>query len=233
MAIATPAASHFPLAMAALDAGKHVLVEKPLTVRARRTGRSSSRRPRTAGSSSCATTRTATPRRCRSCAGSCTAASSATSSSSTRCGSTSAWCSRTSTCSGTCAPHDLSILDYLLPPDVSRRSRSLLTAPTRSGPGWPASAYLTLRLSTGAMAHVHVNWLSPDQDPHDGHRRLATHRGVGRHEPEPAAVGLRPGRRPVGRPRSSAPTTGRRSRISYRTGDMVAPALPEQEALRR
>src|SRR5881227_1514058 len=31
VAIATPAATHFPLAVAALDAGKHVLVEKPLT----------------------------------------------------------------------------------------------------------------------------------------------------------------------------------------------------------
>src|SRR3954447_12388005 len=31
VAIATPAGTHFPLAMQALDAGKHVLVEKPLT----------------------------------------------------------------------------------------------------------------------------------------------------------------------------------------------------------
>lgn len=31
VAIATPAATHFPLATTALDAGKHVLVEKPLT----------------------------------------------------------------------------------------------------------------------------------------------------------------------------------------------------------
>ena len=34
VAIATPAATHFDLVRAALDAGKHVLVEKPLTVHA-------------------------------------------------------------------------------------------------------------------------------------------------------------------------------------------------------
>ena len=34
VAIATPVASHFPLALAALQAGKHVLVEKPMTATA-------------------------------------------------------------------------------------------------------------------------------------------------------------------------------------------------------
>src|SRR4051794_18407911 len=34
IAIATPVATHFPLAKAALEAGKHVLVEKPLAASA-------------------------------------------------------------------------------------------------------------------------------------------------------------------------------------------------------
>ena len=57
------------------------------------------------------------------------------------------------------APHDLSILDFILPRRRAARSRSPRTAPTRSAPAAPASAYLTLQLSGGAIAHVHVNWL--------------------------------------------------------------------------
>src|SRR5690606_5016628 len=39
VAIATPVASHFDLALAALQAGKHVLVEKPLTATAEQASR--------------------------------------------------------------------------------------------------------------------------------------------------------------------------------------------------
>jgi predicted dehydrogenase len=42
--IATPTASHFALAMEALSAGKHVLVEKPMTAR-RRSGSTRDRGP--------------------------------------------------------------------------------------------------------------------------------------------------------------------------------------------
>ena len=51
------------------------------------------------------------------------------------------------------------------------RSVSPRTAPTRSAPGKACVGYLTLPLSGGAIAHVHVNWLQPDQDPPDGDRR--------------------------------------------------------------
>ncbi|MFC6934375.1 Gfo/Idh/MocA family oxidoreductase [Actinomadura yumaensis] len=49
VAVATPAATHFDLVRAALEAGKHVLVEKPLTPRRARR-RSSWRSPSGPGS---------------------------------------------------------------------------------------------------------------------------------------------------------------------------------------
>ena len=81
------------------------------------------------------------------------------------------------------------------------------------------------------MAHVHVNWLSPTKirtmviggsqrtvvwDDMNPSQRLSVYdRGVDRQ----AADELGPDDR-------------KQIRISYRTGDMVAPALREQEALR-
>jgi predicted dehydrogenase len=86
-------------------------------------------------------------------------------------------------------------------------------------------------LSTGAIAHVHVNWLSPIKirtmviggshrtvvwDDMNPSQRLAVYdRGVDRE----VAQDLEPDDR-------------KQIRVSYRTGEMVAPALPEQEALR-
>ena len=94
------------------------------------------------------------------------------------------------------APHDLSILDFVLPDGVDPVAVAAHGARPASAPAGPASAYLTLRLSTGALAHVHVNWLSPTKIRTTVVRRLAAHARLGRPEPAAAAQHLRPGRRP-------------------------------------
>jgi len=128
------------------------------------------------------------------------------------------------------APHDLSILDSILPDGLT----PVAVAAHGSDPigaGHACVAYLTVQLSTGAMAHVHVNWLSPTKirtmiiggsartvvwDDLNPAQRLAVYdRGVDRTDPDAVAPDLR-----------------ERTQVSYRIGDMVAPALPEREALR-
>jgi predicted dehydrogenase len=128
------------------------------------------------------------------------------------------------------APHDLSILDSLLPAGVT----PVAVAAHGSDPigaGRACVAYLTVRLSTGAMAHIHVNWLSPTKirtmiiggsartvvwdDLHPAQRLAVYDRGVDRTDPDEVTPELR-----------------QRAQVSYRVGDMVAPALPEGEALR-
>jgi predicted dehydrogenase len=128
------------------------------------------------------------------------------------------------------APHDLSILDFVLPDDVRPVTVSALGSDP-IGAGQTCVAYLSVRLSNGAMAHVHVNWLSPVKirttvfggsartvvwDDLNPTQRLAVYdRGVDRLASD--HVG---------------PDERRRAQISYRIGDMVAPALAETEALR-
>ncbi|HEX5495758.1 MAG TPA: Gfo/Idh/MocA family oxidoreductase [Mycobacteriales bacterium] len=128
------------------------------------------------------------------------------------------------------APHDLSILDTILPDEVW----PVAVAAHGSDPigaGRACVAHLSVRLSNGAMAHAHVNWLSPTKirtmvvggsrrtavwDDLNPTQRLAVYdRGVERTDP----VAL-------------ASDTRRQALVSYRLGDMVAPALPETEALR-
>ena len=58
------------------------------------------------------------------------------------------------------APHDLSILDFVLPEGVRPVSVSAIGSDP-IGAGRACVAYLTFLLSSGALAHVHVNWLSP------------------------------------------------------------------------
>ncbi|MBV8162024.1 MAG: hypothetical protein JO265_13970 [Acidimicrobiia bacterium] len=125
------------------------------------------------------------------------------------------------------APHDLSILDFILP----ERWAPIGVAAHGADPigaGHACVGYLTLPLNRGAIAHIHVNWLSPTKirttiiagsrrtlvwdDLNPSQRLSIFDRGVDLHVP--------------------ADTEAKREiLVSYRSGEMVAPALPEAEAL--
>jgi predicted dehydrogenase len=128
------------------------------------------------------------------------------------------------------APHDLSILDFVLPPDVVPISVAAHGADP-IGTGRACLAYLVLRLSNGAMAHVHVNWLSPTKVRTTiigGSRRTLVW-----DDTNPAArLHIHDKGVDLARDAALAPEERRAKLIQYRTGDVVAPALPEREALR-
>lgn len=127
------------------------------------------------------------------------------------------------------APHDLSIMDFVLPGGLAATSVSAHGSDPL-GTGKSCVGYLAMPLECGAMAHVHVNWLSPTKirqmviggtkrtlvwDDLNPQQRLSVYdRGV-----DIDAV-------------SKVTTTDTRAaNISYRLGDTWAPALPEREAL--
>lgn len=127
------------------------------------------------------------------------------------------------------APHDLSILDFILPAD--RRPVGVgAQGADPIGAGKVCVGYLTLPLEGDAIAHAHVNWLSPTKirtmivggsarmlvwdDLHPTQRLSMYDKGVDL------------------RADSASPEERDTALISYRTGDLVAPALPESEALR-
>jgi predicted dehydrogenase len=127
------------------------------------------------------------------------------------------------------APHDLSILDFILPDGCAPVAVAAHGADP-IGAGQACVAYLTLQLPGGAIAHVHVNWLSTVKvrtttisgsrrtlvwdDMNPAQRISIFDRGVDLADPD-----------------ELNPDDRRQSFVSYRAGDMVAPALPEKEAL--
>lgn len=126
------------------------------------------------------------------------------------------------------APHDLSIIDFILPGGLRPVSVSAHGADPL-GAGKSCVGYLTVPLEGGAIAHVHVNWLSPIKirqmviggtkqtlvwDDLNPQQRLSVYdRGV---DLESQSL-------------STADRSA--STISYRLGDTWSPALPEREAL--
>ena len=126
------------------------------------------------------------------------------------------------------APHDLSIIDFVLPGGLRPEAVSAHGADPL-GSGKACIGYLTVPLPNEAIAHVHVNWLSPTKirrmviggtsrtlvwDDLNPQQRLSVYdRGVDLAQQSVDGID-----------RSS-------SAISYRLGDTWSPALPEREAL--
>jgi predicted dehydrogenase len=124
-------------------------------------------------------------------------------------------------------PHDLSILDFILPADARPTSVAAVGADP-VGAGHLCVGYLTLPLGGSAIAHVHLNWLSPTKvrttliggskkmvlwDDLNPSQRISVYdRGI-------EMQGSPPGE------------ARHRAQVAYRLGDMVAPSLPEGEAL--
>jgi len=126
------------------------------------------------------------------------------------------------------APHDLSIIDFILPGGL-RPTAVAAQGADPLGAGKSCIGYLTVPLENGAIAHVHVNWLSPTKirsmviggtkrtlvwDDLNPQQRISVYdRGVDLAQ-QSADGGDR-----------TAAT------VSYRLGDTWSPALPEHEAL--
>jgi predicted dehydrogenase len=228
VAIATPAGTHFDLVRAALDVGKHVLVEKPLTPSAAEGSKLATLAQRSGLVLMCDHTYCYTPavRRIRELVrGGHIGEVQFIDSVRINLGLVQPdvdvlW---------DLAPHDLSILDFVLPEDVRPVAVAAHTGDP-IGAGRACMAYMSVWLTNGALAHVHVNWLSPTKirttvfggsrrtivwDDTNPAGRLAVHdRGV---DTMPAG--------------SLTQDVRRQALISYRTGDTLVPALPEREAL--
>lgn len=126
------------------------------------------------------------------------------------------------------APHDLSIIDFVLPGGLRPRAVSAHGADPL-GSGKACIGYLTVPLENDAIAHVHINWLSPTKirrmviggtkrtlvwDDLNPQQRLSVYdRGVDLAQQSVDGID-----------RAS-------SAVSYRLGDTWSPALPEREAL--
>jgi predicted dehydrogenase len=120
------------------------------------------------------------------------------------------------------APHDIAILDtvcpgYARPVAVAAHGADLL------GIGRVSMAYLSLRLSNGGIAHAHVNWLSPMKVRTvivGGAKRTAVWND------------LNPQERLAVFDRGVDVQDAAKLQTLYRTGDVTYPALEDKEALR-
>lgn len=225
VAIATPAATHLPIALAAIEAGKHVLVEKPLALSSA-DARTIARAAADAGVvAMCDHTFCYTPavRRIRSeIADGNLGRIQYVDSVRMNLGIV----QRDIDVFWDLLPHDLSILDSVLPPGCETVAVSALGVDP-IGAGKACVGYATLMLPDEAIAHVHVSWLSPVKI------RNVVFGGSERHlvwnDTNPAQR-IATYERTVD-VANAGTEEQREMMVQYRTGDMLAPALSETEAL--
>ena len=229
VAVATPARTHHPIAMAALAAGKHVLVEKPLAA-TRKHAAAMVEEARARGLVlMCDHTYCYTPvvQRLREMVqlgelGDILFVDSVR----INLGLVQPdvdvlW---------DLAPHDLSILDVVLPGGLSPEGVAAHGADPL-GAGRACVGYLTMPLPDGAMAHVHVNWLSPTKIRHmviGGSRRTVVWDDL---NPQQRLSVYDRGVDLDLSSRTDSLADRTAAGISYRLGDMHAPSLPEREPL--
>jgi predicted dehydrogenase len=121
------------------------------------------------------------------------------------------------------APHDLSIIDYLL----GRSPRGVVaTGRSHAGNGLADVAYLHLDFGDELLASVHVNWLSPVKIRHflvGGNRRSVLYNDLDLSEPiKVYDRGIDLSQDPEGR---------REVLISYRSGDVLCPTVDKSEPI--
>ena len=125
------------------------------------------------------------------------------------------------------APHDLSILDFILPDERPAASASPRTAPTRSAPARPASA--TSPCPLGRRHRPRARELAEPR-PRSARRSSAAPSGCS----SGTTSTRRSGSASTTAGSTCTPTRGARpssaseALVAYRSGDMVAPALPER-----
>jgi len=220
--IATPVSSHFDLAMAALKAGKHVLVEKPLAARSDQARRlideAAARKLVLLVDHTFVYTDAV--RRIRELIAS------------NQLGDIYYYDAvrvnlglfqHDVNVIWDLAIHDLSIMDYVLPAKpvaVSATGMSHI-------PGQPENvAYITLFFSSAQIAHVHVNWLTPVKVRHTligGSEKMILYDDL---EPSEKLKVYDKGIHVTPRPEEVY-----KMLVSYRSGDMWAPRLDNTEAL--
>ena len=224
--VATPSGTHYPLARAAIDAGKHVLIMKPMTTRVDE-AEELVERARVQGvllAVDHTFVYTGAVRRMRSMVESGELGdvyyldSVRINLGLFQSDVNVIW---------DLAPHDVSIIDYVLggrmPDEVSAIGAA------HAGSRHENIAYVTLRYGPDVLAHVHVNWLAPAKVRRTivgGSRKMLIYDDV-----QPSEKLLVYDRGVTIAPWNDPEELYTNQMVSYRSGDMHAPRLDDREAL--